>query len=52
MIKWKEVAKFFAGVAANQTLTHGHQVVRKEFRISHVTVQVEEKDFSEGETHL
>lgn len=22
MIKWKEVAKFFAGVAANQTLTH------------------------------
>lgn len=23
MIKWKEVAKFFAGVAANQTLTHG-----------------------------
>ena len=23
MIKWKEVAKFFAGVAGNQTLTHG-----------------------------
>lgn len=23
MIKWKEVAKFFSGVAANQTLTHG-----------------------------
>lgn len=23
MIKWKEVAKFLAGVAANQTLTHG-----------------------------
>ena len=23
MFKWKEVAKFFAGVAANQTLTHG-----------------------------
>ena len=35
-----------------EVLAAVHRLVTKEFQISHVTVQVEEKDFSEGETHL
>lgn len=40
------------GMSHGEVLADIHRVVREEFQISHVTVQVEDKNFSEAETHL